>query len=123
MAFGSDKENESSTAFNKGKKFLKDRNASIADLKLILPNSDDGRAGKGYLERQVQSLFRDLDVKESALQSARAETDAVRRECDELRAKLASRDAVKPARAKPDAAHRELAELRTLQEETKAKLI
>jgi hypothetical protein len=33
MAFGSDHDGESGTAFDKGKKFLKDRNASISDFR------------------------------------------------------------------------------------------
>jgi hypothetical protein len=122
MAFGSDQDSESCNAFDIGKKFLKDRNASITDFKLVLANSEDGRAsGMEHWERQFNRLFRELDAKESALQSARAETDTVRRERDELRAKLEARVAVKPAKA--GAAHRELAELRAAREETRAELI
>jgi regulator of replication initiation timing len=114
MVFGSDQDGESATAIKIGKKFLKDRSASIADFTLVSANSQAGYAGgTGLWERQVQRLFKDLDAKDSALQSVRAEADALRRERDELRAKLGSRIEVKPAKARADAKERELAELRT----------
>ena len=121
MAFGSDHDGESGTAFDKGKKFLRDRDAKITDFKLVLANSEDSRAsGLEHWERQVQSLFRDLDAKDSALQSARAETDTVRRERDELRAKLKTRVAAKPAKAEADTLRAKIAKLETTLAKTMA---
>ena len=67
-------------------------------------------------------LFNDLDAKESALQSARAETDALRRERDELRAKLKSRVEVKSAKAEADTLRAKVAKLEATLKKTMAEL-
>jgi regulator of replication initiation timing len=121
MAFGSDHDGESGTAFDKGKKFLRDRDAKITDFKLVLANSEDGRAsGLEHWERQFNRLFRQLDAKDNALQSVTAEADALRRECDELRAKLKTRVAAKPAKAEADTLRAKVAKLETTLAKTMA---
>ena len=112
MVFGSDSPSEVDNAINLGKQFLKSRQTAITDFKLILAGSQPSQInGSGHWERLVKRLFRDLDAKDSALQSARAETDTVRRERDELRAKLKTRVAAKPAKAEADTLRAKVAKL------------
>jgi hypothetical protein len=123
VAFGSDQDGEASAALHMGKKFLKDRNATITDFNLVSANSSASTEFKFWVE-WTGSLIKEKNEAESALHSARADAEALRRERDELRAKLKSKSRVevKRAQAKAETTNRELEELRASLEQTTAEL-